>query len=161
MSAIVWPGVCRSTVLSILEGSRISCSSLEGTDRGCPCGGWREGGVRESWRVRGHTRGVHLRGMAGRWGQGVVARTRAHTRGAPAGDWREGGVRESWRVRGHPQGVPLRGHWQDSAFLVLWGWAPTRGAPTMGWPGGRGRRRALCLRVDRRWSSGLEREWIG
>ena len=113
-----------------------------GAHKGCPYGGWRgmgvvartwaptrgaptgDGGVWESWRVRGRPQGVPLRGMAGYgsrgayvgahkgcpyggWrGMGVVARTWAPTRGAPTGD---GGVWESWRVRGRPQGVPLRG----------------------------------------------------
>ena len=109
------------------SGSRGAC---EGTHKGCPYVGWREGGVRESWRVRGHTRGVPLRWMAGRWGQGVVAR-RGHTRGVhlrgiggKVGSGSRGAyegthkgcpyggigrIVHSWCCgAGHPQGAPLR-----------------------------------------------------
>ena len=130
-------------------GSR---GAYEGTHKGCPYGGWRVGGLWESWRVRGHPQGVPLRG-AGWRAMGVVARTRAPTRDAPTGDGglagygsrgayegthkgcpygeRVGGLWESWRVRGHPQGVPLRGRagWRAMGVVARTR-APTRDAPT-------------------------------
>ena len=109
---------------------------------------------------RGHPQGVPLRGIG--LGGAFGVRAWAPTRGAPTDGL--GWVARLGCRLGHPRGVPLRKDWigwrslgaglgthkgcpygglDRVVRLGLRAWAPTRGAPTGGWPGGRKIQRAL------------------